>query len=367
MLERFGYIIPWVLVAVLGLLVLSIFLMHRTLLEGFDDTSTPPPQVSSAQRAQAISNMKAAASGNTNKLTDDKITEINTFLLNAMTSMLTIYKTLPDGINDVLGKAIDITDDTCYIVKMIEAKYIKKPLDTDDKKKDSYKTQTRTKRFNMEENQFLSKNRSKDGTKGQMLECFVGRSDISGSDMSGADMSGAVMRSADMSGADMSGAKLTDMSGYTFGKQTTVATVSTDLSGAMLKKHAYEDKQIGLVKVELLNWQAKVQAIANGKDYLFLVTKLKKVPLTAQFGSEFINKNRAAIVEGYQNPNYKFPVPYTDAQLDKTQKDHLEVLKAANMLLTNISNDLGVTFSTAQTSHNQLLTDYKTIDPSYSP
>jgi hypothetical protein len=326
--------------------------------------------------------MKAAASGNTNKLTDDKITEINTFLLNAMTTMLTIYKTLPDGINDVLGKAIDITDDTCYIVKMIEAKYTKKPLDTDDKKKDSYKTQTRTKRFNMEENQFLSKHRRKDGTKGEMLECFVGRSDISGaptaktssissymnkaaSYVSGSDMSGA-----DMSGAkttDVSGAKLTDMSGYTFGKQTTVATVSTDLSGAMLKKHAYEDKQIGLVKVELLNWQAKVQAIANGKDYLFLVAKLKKVPLTAQFGSEFINKNRAAIVEGYQNPNYKFPVPYTDAQLDKTQKDHLEVLKAANTLLVNISNDLGSTFSTAQTSHNQLLTDYKTIDPSYSP
>ena len=85
MLERFGHIIPWVLVAVLGLLVLSIFLMHRTLLEGFDDS--PPPQVSSAQRAQAISNMKAASSGNTNKLTDDKITEINTFLLNAMTNM----------------------------------------------------------------------------------------------------------------------------------------------------------------------------------------------------------------------------------------------------------------------------------------
>jgi hypothetical protein len=314
--------------------------MHRTLLEGFDDTSTPPPPASPAQRALAINNMKAAASGNIDKLTDDKITEINTFLLTAMTNMLNIFKTLPNSINDTLGKTIDITDDTCYIIKMIEAKYTKKTV-TDDKKKDSHITQTREKQFALQKSQFLENHKGPDGTqKAEMLECFVGNSDISG-------------------------AKSTDLSGFIFGKPTTVAPVSTDLSGAMLKKHAYEDKQISLVKVELLNWQEKIQAIVNGKDYVLSIAKLKKVPLTAQFGLEFINNNRSAIVEGYQNPNYNFPVPYTDDQLDTTQKEYLEVLKTANTLLVNISKDLGATFTTAQASHTQLLTDYRKIDPSY--
>ena len=65
MLKRFGHIIPWILVIVLGLLVLSMFAMYRSFLfpypEGFDDV--PPPPADPAKRMRAIHDMKMAAEG----------------------------------------------------------------------------------------------------------------------------------------------------------------------------------------------------------------------------------------------------------------------------------------------------------------
>jgi hypothetical protein len=414
MLERFGHIIPWILVAVLGLLALSILIMHRTLLspyyihEGFQDTtddtsadttadppadapsdptSEPPPPADSMKRKTAINNMKSAAAAKpSNVPNDDKITEINTFILTAMTNMLTMYKSLPDQMNDILGKTIDITDDTCYIVKMIEAKYTKKPLDaTIDPAHPpviSHLTKSRERKLSMQESQFLSKHKVK-GVTQSLIECFDGGTDDSGADISGAkDISGAT---------DVSGE--TDISGYTFGQmpQTAGTVPIKDISGAMLKKHAGEDKKIVSIKVKLLYYQGQVLAITNSKDYREAIDKLRKVPLTAQFGSEFIEKNKQAIKEGYkdhkdpkkhkdhkkdkpkpkptgpyQNSDYTYPVPYNNLQLNTTQKEHLQTIEEAYKLLMQLSKDLGVNFNLAQQGHTQLLNEYKTIDPSYT-
>ena len=84
MLERFGHIIPWILVTVLGLLALAILMRYRSLLqpiyyfEEFQDappsdettvsdppptTSEPPPPSDPNARAQAINTMKATSTG----------------------------------------------------------------------------------------------------------------------------------------------------------------------------------------------------------------------------------------------------------------------------------------------------------------
>jgi hypothetical protein len=105
----------------------------------------------------------------------------------------------------------------------------------------------------------------------------------------------------------------------------------------------------------------------NTNDYKTLVASLKRVPPTAQFGSQFITKNKGDIIEGYQNPAYKYPVPYNNSDLDKKQKEHLQVLETAYNLLMTLFTDLGKNYMEARAAHEQLLKDYKTIDPSYRP
>jgi len=356
MLERFGHIIPLVLVIVLGVLALSILVMYRSLLdpyyihEGFEDTtSTPPPAANATQRAMAIDNMKSAASGTNPNAKDDKITEINTFILTAITNMANMFKTLPDGINNALGQVIDVTDDTCYIVKLIEAKYTKQPVDAakttnGTPSPPSHLTKSREQKLSLQKNQFLTNNKD-----AKLLECFV-----DGQDSSGAHQ--------DISGAHQ------DISGYTFGANKTAGTLpSTDISGAIVKKHAEEEKKIMAAQTQLLQYQAQISSIMNTNDYKTLAASLKQSLPTAQFGSQFIAKNKADIIEGYQNPAYKYPVPYNNSDLDKKQKEHLQVLETAYNLLMTLFTDLGKNYMEARAAHEQLLKDYKTIDPSYRP
>ena len=366
MLERFGHIIPLVLVVVLGVLALSILVMYRSLLdpyyihEGFQDTSTPPPAANAAQRTMAINNIKSAASGTNPNAKDDKITEINTFILTGITNMTNMFKTLPDGINNALGQVIDVTDDTCYIVKLIEAKYTKKPIaatsttaanKANDPPPPSHLTKSREQKLSLQKNQFLRNNKG-----AKLLECFVDGEDISGAQQ---DISGA---RKDISGASQ------DISGYTFGGNKTVGTLpSADISGAMAKKHAEEDKKIMAARTQLLQYQAQISSIMNTNDYKTLVASLKQALPTAQFGLQFITKNKENIIEGYQNPAYKYPVPYNNSDLDKKQKDHLQVLNTAYNLLITVFTDLGKNYMDARAAHDQLLKDYRTIDPSYRP
>lgn len=371
MLERFGHIIPLVLVTVLGVLALSILVMYRSLLdpcyihEGFEDTSTPPPAANAAQRTMAINNIKSSASGTNPNAKDDKITEINTFILTSITNMVNMFKTLPDGINNALGQVIDVTDDTCYIVKLIEAKYTKKPVDAAAANTKngtlvppSHLTKSREQKLSIQKNQFLTNNKG-----AKLLECFVDGQDSSGEQQ---DISGAKQ---DISGAkqDISGAHQ-DISGYTFGAKKTADTVpSTDISGAMMKKHAEEEKKIMAAQTQLLQYQAQISSIMNTNDYKTLVASLKQALPTAQFGSQFIAKNKADIIEGYQNPAYKYPVPYNNSDLDNKQKEHLQVLDTAYNLLITVFTDLGKNYMDARAAHDQLLKDYRTIDPSYRP
>ena len=399
MLERFGHIIPWILVAVLGLLALAILMRYRSLLqpiyyyEEFQDappsdettasdpppttseppptTSEPPPPSDPTARAQAINTMKATSTGKAAQTPAEKQKEINEYILTNMTNMVNMYKTLPDAINNSLNQVIDITDDTCYIVKLIESKYTKKPLDEDVDEKDgksskiSHKTKTRERKFTLQKTQFMSENKGPKGEPAELLECF---SDISGADISGApqDISGAPQ---DISGAkpnsskakpDISGAKQ-DISGATPKSLTNVGTVPVkDLSGAAI------EKKLVSMKAKLLQEQAKVQAVINNEQFKTAMAKLKKVPLTAKFGSQFITKNTLALTEGYQNPKYKFPMPYKDSELNAKQKDYLQTLQAAQNLLMDLMKDLGVGLA-AFISYDKLLKDYRTIDPSYAP
>jgi len=391
MLERFGHIIPWILVAVLGLLALAILMRYRSLLqpmyyfEEFQDappsddttvsgppptTSEPPPPSDPTARAQAINTMKATSTGKPAQTPAEKQNEINQYILTNMTNMVNMYKTLPDTINNSLNQVIDITDDTCYIVKLIESKYTKQPLDDDKDTKDakdgkdakssktSHKTKTRERKFTLQRTQFMSENKGPKGEPAELLECF---SDISGADISGApqDISGAKQNK---SGAkqDISGAKQ-DISGASPKSLTNVGTVPVkDLSGAAI------EKKLVSMKAKLLEEQAKVQAVINTEQFRTAIAKLKKVPLTAKFGSQFITKNTLALTEGYQNPKYKFPMPYKDSELDTKQKDYLQTLQTAQNLLMVLMEDLGAGLA-AFISYDKLLKDYRTIDPSYAP
>lgn len=373
MLKRFGHIIPWILVIVLGLLVLSMFAMYRSFLfpypEGFDDV--PPPPADPAKRMRAIHDMKTAAEGVQVESSDDMISNINAFILKAMTNMVDSYAPLPDLINDKLGKIIDVTDDTCFIVRSIEAKYTKQTLAQlkSPPRRPTPITQKNVKKFAMKKSQFLAEHKNAD-----LIECFEGGG---GTDISGVDISGAtsyvssLFKSDDEEkgkgkgkGKDISGA--TDISGYTFGTPTSFDDVPVkDNKEAMKKKHVEENKQIIRMKVKLLDIQTKVETIMNTDDYKSLVAKLKKVPITAEFGSDFIQKNKAEIVEGFKDSGYKFPVPYKNSELDDTQKGYLNVLNTSYVLLTTLSNDLGKEFTAAQTAFTNLVTNYKLIDPSY--
>ena len=334
MLKRFGHIIPWILVSVLGLLVLSMFAIYRSFIlpypEGFDDS--PPPLPDPAKRMRAINDMQTSVAGTQVESSDDMISNINAFILKAMSNMVDSYAQLPDFINDKLGKIIDITDDTCFIISSIEAKYTKQTLAQlkSPPRRPTPVTQKNVKKFVMKKSQFLAEHKDAD-----LIECFEGGS-------------------------------TTDISGYTFGTPKSLDSVQTkDNKEAMKKKHAEENKEILRMKVNLLGSQAKVEAIMNTDDYKTLVAKLKKVPITAEFGSDFIKKNKEEIVEGFNDSPYKFPVPYKNSELDDTQKEHLNVLNKSYTLLTTLSNDLGKDFTTAQDSFTNLVTNYKLIDPSY--
>jgi hypothetical protein len=322
---------------------------------------------------RAIHDMKTAAEGVQVESSDDMISNINAFILKAMTNMVESYAPLPDFINDKLGKIIDVTDDTCFIVRSIEAKYTKQTLAQlkSPPRRPTPITQKNVKKFAMKKSQFLAEHKNAD-----LIECFEG----GGTDISGVDISGATSYVSSLFKSDDEekgkgkdkgkGSKdigdVTDISGYTFGTPKSFDDVPVkDNKEAMKKKHVEENKQILRMKVKLLDIQTKVEAIMNTDDYKTLVAKLKKVPITAEFGSDFIKKNKAEIVEGFKDSPYKFPVPYKNSELDDTQKGYLNVLNTSYVLLTTLGNDLGKEFTTAQTAFTNLVTNYKLIDPSY--
>jgi len=324
MLARFGHIIPWILVVVLGFLALSMLVTYRTLLfEEFEDTNIPPPPPNAVERARAINDIKTSVEGTPQDKSIDVVKAVNKFVLKYMTDIINIYKEQPDKINKLLGKTIDITDDTCYIIKMIQAKYSKQP--TDSKEKPSLKaeevTQTRQKKYDLQKKQFIEK------YKPDMLECFV---------------------------------DVKDISGFSFGENKTSKPVKED-------KYAEDNKQIKEASGQLTRLKEQIQAIMDSTDYKSAVSKLKKVPSTVQFGSEFISTNKSDIVEGYLNPNYKIPVPFKDSEINDTQKEYLKSIDSAQELLNKLQTELGNTFNTAVNSYNKLVTDFKTVDASYKP
>lgn len=333
MLVRFGHIIPWILVGVLGLLALSILVMYRTVLfEGFDDTDVPPPLPTAVERARAINDMKTSVAGTAPEASVDSKKEVNAFILKSMTDMIQIYKQQPDQINKILGKVIDITDDTCYIMKNIQAKYTKQTVSRMERPSRNvpHETQVRQKKYDLQKEQFMAKNKTKteaaDGPAPTLLECFVGD---------------------------------TDISGFSFGENKTANPVNvTDI-------HAEDDKQIKEASGELIRQQEQLQSIMDSPDYKSAVSKLKKVPPTAEFVSEFITTNKKDIIEEYLNPNYKLPVPYQDSEINDTQKGYLVVLEKARELLLTLQTDLDKNFTTAVDSYTKLVSDFKTIDSSY--
>lgn len=337
MLVRFGHIIPWILVSVLGLLALSILVMYRTVLfEGFEDTDVPPPVPTDVERARAINDMKTSVAGTAPEVPIDVTKDVNTFILKSMTDMIQIYKQQPDQINKILGKVIDITDDTCYIMKNIQAKYTKQTVSRMERPSRNvpHETQVRQKKYDLQKEQFMAKNKNKtkteveatDAPAATILECFVGD---------------------------------TDISGFSFGENKTANPVNvTDI-------HAEDDKQIKEASGELIRQQEQLQSIMDSPDYKSAVSKLKKVPPTAQFISEFITTNKQDIVEGYINPNYKLPVPYRDSEINNTQKEYLVVLEKARELLLTLQTDLDKSFTTAVDSYTKLVSDFKTVDSSY--
>lgn len=323
MLARFGHIIPWILVVVLGFLALSILVTYRTLLfEDFEDTNVPPPPPNALERSRAINDIKTSVAGTPQDTSIDIKKAVNKFILKSMTDMINKYKEQPDKINKLLGKTIDITDDTCYIIKTIQAKYTKQP--TDSKEKPSLKaeeiTQTRQKKYELQKQLYIEKN------KPDMLECFVGEQQ--------------------------------DISGFSFGVNKTAKPVNED-------KYAEDNKQIKEASGQLTRLQEQLQAIMDSTEYKSAVSKLKKVPATAEFGSEFLATNKSDILEGYKNPNYKIPVPFKDSEINDTQKEYLMSIDKAQELLDKLQTELGATFNTAVQSYNKLVTDFKTVDPSY--
>jgi len=322
MLARFGHIIPWILVTVIGFLALSILFTYRTLLfEEFQDTNIPPPPPNAIVRARAINDIKTSVEGTPQDTSIDIVKAVNKFILKFMTDMITKYKEQPDKINKLLGKTIDITDDTCFIVKMIQAKYTKRP--TDSKEKPSLKAeeeiQTRQKKYDLQKKQYIEK------YKPDMLECFV---------------------------------DVKDISGFSFGENKTSKPVKED-------KYAEDNKQIKEASGQLTRLQEQLQAIMDSTDYKSAVSKLKKVPSTVEFGLDFLKNNKSDILEGYINPNYKIPVPFKDSEINDTQKEYLKSIDKAQELLTRLQTELGDTFNTAVQSYNKLVTDFKTVDPSY--
>jgi hypothetical protein len=309
-------------VTVIGFLALSILFTYRTLLfEEFQDTNIPPPPPNAIVRARAINDIKTSVEGTPQDTSIDIVKAVNKFILKFMTDMITKYKEQPDKINKLLGKTIDITDDTCFIVKMIQAKYTKRP--TDSKEKPSLKAeeeiQTRQKKYDLQKKQYIEK------YKPDMLECFV---------------------------------DVKDISGFSFGENKTSKPVKED-------KYAEDNKQIKEASGQLTRLQEQLQAIMDSTDYKSAVSKLKKVPSTVEFGLDFLKNNKSDILEGYINPNYKIPVPFKDSEINDTQKEYLKSIDKAQELLTRLQTELGDTFNTAVQSYNKLVTDFKTVDPSY--
>jgi hypothetical protein len=328
MLARFGHIIPWILVIVLGILALSIVVMYRTLLfEGFEDTDIPPSPPNEVERTRAINDIKTSVAGATPDSSVDIAKEVNQFILKSMRDMITIYKEQPEQINKLLGKTIDLTDDTCYIMNTIHAKYTKQSAETkdpkDSKEKPSLKaeqeTQSRQKKYDLQKRQFIIKDKQ------DILECFVDEQDISG---------------------------------YSFGSNKTSKSLKED-------KYAEDNKQIKEANGELTRLQEQVEAIMDSADYKSAISELKKVPSTAEFVSEFITKNKQEIVEEYKNPMYTISVPYKDSEINETQKEYLKSIDKARDILDTLQTDLGNTFNTAVKSYTKLVTDFKTVDSSY--
>lgn len=331
MLVRFGHIIPWILVIVLGMLALSIVFMYRTVIfEEFEDTNVPPPVPSPTERARAINDMKTSVAGTSPEASVDSKKEVNTFILKTMRELIDIYKKQPDQINKILGKVIDVTDDTCYIMKTIQAKYTKQTISRMERpiRNTPHETQVRQKKYDLQKEQFLAKQNTKTGDASDvtLLECFVGD---------------------------------TDISGFSFGTNKTANPVNVK------DVHAEDDAQIKTASGELTRLQEQLQLIMDSPDYKSAVSKLKKVPPTAEFISEFITTNKQDIIEGYINPKYKLPVPFRDSEINDTQKEYLSVLETAWVRLLTLETELEKGFTKAVDSYTKLVSDYKTIDSSY--
>jgi len=395
------------------------------------EESPPPADVDPATRAAAINNLANSSTPivpNGKKTEDDLITEINTFILKNMTHMLDIYTYLPSRIDGILENSYDLTDQTCQIVREIESRYVGRPkaeadaeveedkedepMDNlndwtyDDKtekkyekkmnklekeeekaeKKGDHKMSQLKQRYNRQKKQFQNKHKDN-----PMLECFVGSSQ----DLSGADLSGANMfhldKLAPITSFGPPIVSVTDLSGNII--------EGTSLEDAMKNKHILENKQIIAVEIKLLKRVSQVNEFVKSYEYVDIIEKLKRIPVTAQFSAQFVKKYLKSVkithfvnkIKGflhighhhkhtkegfrshhhhkhdthsapsntpYQNKHYTFPVPYTDLQLNDEQKNHLEILNNANTLWMQLQTELGPIFDSAQLSYNRLSADW---------
>jgi len=379
-----------------------------------------------AARAAALKNLANSSrpiTPNAKKTKDDWISEINTFILNKMTFMLDVYTYLPRRMDAIVEKTEDLTDQTCQLVRQIESRYVGRPKaeaqeyietiksaeppdnlndwDYNDKSEKKYqrtmnklekeeertekkgdnKTAQLKKKYERQKVQFQRKHKNN-----PMLECFIdgagGGEDISGANVFRLD------RLAPITSFGPPIVSVTDLSGNII--------TGANLEDALKNKHIQENKQIVTVEVKLLKRISQVNDFTKTYEYIGVIEKLKRVPITTQFSMQFVKKylksvkltkftnkvkqifglrRRRKNTEGfrsrrrssrqnkpqappvntvYQNKRYTFPVPYTDLQLDDDQKIHLDILNNANILWMKVQTELGPVFDRAEGSYNNL-------------
>jgi hypothetical protein len=341
--------------------------------------------------------------------------------------MLDVYSYLPSRMDTIVEKTEDLTDQTCQLVRQIESRYVGRPKaeaqeyietirdaeppdnlndwDYNDKtekkyqstmnkleketerteKKGDNKTAQLKKKYARQRVQFQRKNKNS-----PMLECFI---DFAGAGAGGGeDLSGANVfrldRLAPITSFGPPIVSVTDASGNVI--------TGTNLEDAIRNKHIQENKQIVAVEVKLLKRISQVNDFTKTYEYIGVIEKLKRVPITTQFSMQFVKKylksvkltkftnkvkeifrfrRRKKNTEGfrsrrrssrqnkpqappvntvYQNKRYTFPVPYTDLQLNDDQKIHLDILNNANILWMKVQTELGPVFDVAEASYNNL-------------
>jgi len=274
------------------------------------------PQQDPMARAAAINAMASSAQPSTQKNSvDDKITEINLFILNEMINMLAVFTYVPNRVDALLDQSQELTDQTCQIVKEIEMRYVGRPKAEADEAIEEYKEDEpddnlndwtyddKTERKYQKKMDKLEKAEEKAEKKGNrkmsqlkqkyrrkkkqfqkkhknqpMLECFVGseNADISGADIFHVD------KLAPITSFGPPIVAVTDLSGN--------IVTGQNLADAMKNKHIQENKEILVVEAKLLKRLSETNNLVKSYEYTGAVEKLKRVPITTTFSEQFVKK-----------------------------------------------------------------------------